>query len=226
MTRILVVEDERRLAAAIKRGLENAGLAVDIALDGEEGQWLAEQRVHDVILLDIMLPKRDGFEVCANLRAANVWTPILMLTARDGKQDEIRSLDTGADDYLAKPFSLMVLTARIRALLRRTTRERPAVLEVGDLRLDPATHRVSRAEREIELTSREFAVLTFLMRNGGVVVSKAQVLDNVWDFAFEGDPNIVEVYVKRIRKKIDEPFGRHSIATIRGEGYRLDASSA
>ena len=226
MTRILVVEDERRLAAAIKRGLENAGLAVDIALDGEEGQWLAEQGVHDVILLDIMLPKRDGFEVCANLRAGNVWTPILMLTARDGKQDEIRSLDTGADDYLAKPFSLMVLTARIRALLRRTTRERPAVLEVGDLRLDPATHRVSRAEREIELTSREFAVLTFLMRNGGVVVSKAQVLDNVWDFAFEGDPNIVEVYVKRIRKKIDEPFGRHSIATIRGEGYRLDASSA
>ncbi len=226
MARILVVEDEQRLAAAIKRGLETAGFAVDIALTGTDGQWMAEQNTYDVILLDIMLPGKDGFDVCLALRSGGIWTPILMLTARDGRKDEVRSLDTGADDYLAKPFSLMVLTARIRALLRRATRERPTVLEAGDLRLDPAAHRCSRGDAEIELTSREFAVLSFLMRNMGDVVSKADVLENVWDFAFEGDPNIVEVYIRRLRRKIDEPFGARTIDTIRGEGYRLAADHA
>lgn len=221
MTRILVVEDEKRLAAAIKRGLVAEGFAVDIALDGAEGQWLAEQGVYDAVLLDIMLPERSGYEVCANLRAARNWTPILMLTARDGARDEVRSLDTGADDYLAKPFSFMVLLARIRALLRRPGGERPAVLQSGGLHLDPAARRVQRDGTAIDLTTREFAVLEFLMRRAGDVVSKADILDHVWDFAFEGDPNIVEVYIRRLRRKIDEPFGRRSIDTVRGAGYRL-----
>ncbi len=221
MTRILLVEDEQRLASVIKRGLEARGFAVDHAATGPDGQWLAEQDVYDAIVLDIMLPGRDGFEVCANLRAAGVWTPVLMLTARDGAKDEVRSLDTGADDYLAKPFAFMVLVARIRALLRRGLRERPAVLAAGPLRLDPATHRCYRGEAEIELTSREFAVLELLMRYAGDVLSKARILESVWDFAFEGDPNIVEVYMRRLRIKIDEPFDSHSIETIRGEGYRL-----
>ncbi len=221
MSRVLVVEDEKRLAAAIKRGLESQGFAVDVALTGPDGQWMAEQGVYDTIILDIMLPGRDGLQVCANLRTAGNWTPVIMLTARDRPADEIQSLNTGADDYLAKPFSFMVLVARIRALRRRGKRERPAVLQVGNLRLDPAAHRCYRDGSELELTSREFAILEFLMRYGGEAVSKARILENVWDFAFEGDPNIVEVYIRRLRRKIDEPFGCHSIETIRGEGYRL-----
>lgn len=221
MARILLVEDEKRLAAAIKRGLESQGFAVDIALNGADGQWMAAEVPYDVIILDIMLPGRDGFEVCATIRASGNWTPVLMLTARDAARDEIRSLDTGADDYLTKPFSFMVLVARIRALLRRGSHERPAVIEAGDLRLDPAAHRCHRGAAEIALTSREFAVLEFLMRNAGDLVSKGSILDNVWDFAFDGDPNIVEVYIRRLRRKIDEPFGAHSIQTIRREGYRL-----
>ncbi len=226
MTRILVVEDEQRLAAAIKRGLENEGFAVDVALGGVDGQWMAEQGVYDAILLDIMLPDRSGYEVCANLRRAKNWTPILMLTARDGARDEVRALDTGADDYLTKPFSFMVLVAHIRALLRRPGGERPAVLEAGDLRLDPAARRLYRNNTGIELTTREFAVLHFLMSHAGDVVSKSQILDHVWDFAFDGDPNIVEVYVRRLRRKIDEPFGTISIDTVRGSGYRLNRDGA
>ncbi len=221
MARILVVEDETRLAAAVKRGLEGEGYAVDTAATGPDGLWLAGQCAYDAIVLDIMLPGKDGYAVCAELRAANNWTPVLMLTARAGREDEVKSLNTGADDYLAKPFSFMVLVARLGALMRRGTRERPVALEAGDLRLDPGAHRCFRGESEVELTGKEFAVLHFLMRTRGDVVSKAAVLDNVWDFAFEGDPNIVEVYIRRIRKKIDEPFGRHAIETVRGGGYRL-----
>lgn len=223
MTRILVVEDETRLASAIKRGLESEGYAVDVAPNGEDGLWLAQENAYDAVVLDIMLPDRDGFSVCGALRSAGIWTPVLMLSARDATRDVVRSLDTGADDYLAKPFSFAVLLARLRALLRRGLQERPPVLVAGSLRLDPAEHRVFRGEHELELTGREFAILQFLMRNAGFVVAKSAVLENVWDFAFEGDPNIVEVYVRRLRKKIDEPFGLHSLETVRHEGYRLVA---
>ena len=223
MTSVLVVEDEKRLAAAIKRGLEAEGYAVDVALDGTDGQWLAEEREYDAIVLDLMLPERNGYEVCANLRNIGNWTPILMLTARDGALDEVRSLDTGADDYLAKPFSFMVLLARIRSLLRRGKKERPVQLHVDDMWLDPAAHRVTRAGEDVELTSREFSVLEFLMRHADEFVSKADILEHVWDFAFEGDPNIVEVYMRRLRLKVDEPFDRRSITTKRGTGYRLSS---
>lgn len=221
MARILVVEDEHRLAAAIRRGLCSQGYAVDIAATGTDGRWLAEQGSYDAIVLDVVLPPPDGLEICTGLRSAGIWIPILMLTARDAPGDVARALDTGADDYLAKPFSFMVLLARLRALLRRGGPRRPPVFEAGDLRLDPASHRCLRGESEVELTSREFAVLEFLMRNTGTVVSKAEILDHVWDFAFDGDPNIVEVYIRRLRRKLDEPFARHTIHTIRGEGYRL-----
>jgi DNA-binding response OmpR family regulator len=225
MPRVLVVEDEENLAHAVRRGLAAEGFAVDLAFDGVEGQWLAEENPYDAIVLDIMLPERDGYEICANLRAAQNWTPILMLTARDGSRDEIRSLDTGADDYLAKPFSFQVLLARLRALLRRPRGERPPILQLHDLTLDPAAHRVLRGDTEIELTRREFAVLEALMRRQGDVISKLEILDHVWDFAFEGDPNIVEVYVRRLRRKVDEPFGRKTIETVRGAGYRVAAGS-
>ncbi len=225
MTRILVIEDEKNLAHAVRRGLAAEGFAVDLAFDGVEGQWMAEQNPYDAVVLDIMLPGRDGYEVCANLRADGNWVPILMLTARDGSRDEIRSLDTGADDYLAKPFSFQVLLARLRALLRRPSGERPAVLQLQDLTLDPAAHRCVRGDTEIDLTSREFAVLETLMRRHGDVISKLEILDHVWDFAFEGDPNIVEVYVRRLRRKVDEPFGRKTIETVRGAGYRVAAGA-
>ncbi len=221
MPKVLVVEDEKRLAAAIKRGLESEGFAVDVALDGDDGEWMATENAYDVIVLDIMLPGQSGFEICAKLREARNWTPILMLTARDAPGDEVRSLDTGADDYLTKPFSFAVLVARLRALVRRGSGERPPVLSAGSLRLDQAARRCHRDGTEIALTAREFSILEFLVRRAGVVVSKAEILDNVWDFAFEGDPNIVEVYIRRLRKKIDEPFGAASIETVRGAGYRL-----
>ncbi|MCA9824386.1 MAG: response regulator transcription factor [Dehalococcoidia bacterium] len=223
MSRILVVEDEKRLAAAIKRGLESEGFAVDIALDGDDGEWMALETPYDAIVLDIMLPGQSGFDVCAKLRQAGNWTPILMLTARDAPGDEVRSLDNGADDYLSKPFSFAVLVARIRALLRRGSGERAPALTAGNLSLDPAARRCSRDGTEIALTAREFSVLEFLVRRAGVVVSKPEILDNVWDFAFEGDPNIVEVYIRRLRRKIDEPFATTSIETVRGAGYRLSA---
>jgi DNA-binding response OmpR family regulator len=220
--RVLVVEDDKRLAGSVKRGLEAEGYAVDVALDGTDGKWLATEQDYDAIVLDIMLPGLNGYRVCEELREAGNWTPILMLTAKRGEYDEAEALDTGADDFLSKPFSFVVLLARLRALLRRGTRERPAVLHVGDLRVDPAARRVWRGEQEVLLTTREFAVLEYLVRHAGAVVQKGRLLEHVWDFDFEGDPNIVEVYVGRLRRKIDEPFGVSTIETVRGAGYRMD----
>ena len=219
--RILAVEDHRRVAAAIRRGLEAEGFAVDVASDGEEGLWLAREQPYDAIVLDILLPKINGYKVCATLRDEGNWTPILMLSAKSGEWDEAEALDTGADDFLAKPFSFVVLVARLRALLRRGARARPSVLRAGDLSLDPAAHVCRRGEEEISLSAREFSLLEFLMRRAGQVVSKSEILAHVWDFDFEGDDNIVEVYVRYIRRKIDIPFGRRSLETVRGAGYRL-----
>jgi two-component system OmpR family response regulator len=220
--RVLVVEDEDRLAGALKRGLEREGFVVEVAADGESGLWLATEKEYDVIVLDVMLPRVNGYQLCARLREAENWTPILMLTAKDGELDHAEALDTGADDFLSKPFSFVVLVAHLRALLRRGSHERPAVLSAGDLRLDPATHQCWRDETEIELTARQFALLEFLMRRKGEVLPKTEILDHVWDFAYEGDVNIVEVYIRYLRKKIDDPFGRKAIQTIRLVGYRLD----
>jgi DNA-binding response OmpR family regulator len=219
--RVLVVEDERRLAAGLRDGLEAEGFSVDLASTGTEGLWMAREHPYDAIVLDIMLPGMNGYRICATLRREQIWTPILMLTAKEGEWDEVEALDTGADDYLTKPFSYAVLLARLRALLRRGARERPAVLETGDLRLDPATRQVWRGDTQVELTSRELALLDFLMRRAGEVVSKQDALEHVWDPDFEGDPNIVEVYVGRLRRKLDRPFGRRNIRTVRGAGYRL-----
>ena len=221
--RVLVVEDEERLAAGLRTGLEAEGFAVDVALDGLTALSMARGHPYDAIVLDLMLPGMNGFKVCASLREESIWTPVLMLTAKAGEWDEVEALDTGADDYLTKPFSYPVLVARLRALVRRGDRERPAVLAAGDLRLDPATRRVRRGDTDIELTAREVALLEYLLRRRGEVVSKSDVLDHVWDDEFEGDHNIVEVYVRRLRLKIDRPFGRDSIETLRGAGYRLDA---
>ncbi|MCW2785531.1 MAG: response regulator receiver [Marmoricola sp.] len=223
--RILVVEDEKRLAAALQTGLEAEGFAVDVAHDGGEGLWYARENTYDAILLDIMLPVMNGYKVCETLRAEEIWTPILMLTAKDGEWDEVEALDTGADDYVTKPFSFVVLLARVRSLLRRGAAERPALLEVGDLVLDPASRIVTRSGTELSLTSRELSLLEFLMRRRGEVVTKTQILNHVWDYAFEGDPNIIEVYVGRLRRKIDKPFGRNDIETLRGSGYRLRVPS-
>jgi len=219
--RILVVEDETRVAGALKRGLEAEGYAVDIATDGNEGLWHANEHDYAAIVLDVMLPGLNGYKVCAALRASGDWTPILMLTAKDGEYDEAEALDVGADDFLTKPFSYVVLVARLRALFRRAGKVQAVVYRAGDLLLDPAQHRVWRADREIRLTAREFSVLEYLMRHADQVVPKREVLESVWNFDFEGDPNIVEVYVGQLRRKIDEPFERHAIETIRGAGYRL-----
>lgn len=221
--RVLVVEDEERLAASLRRGLEADGFAVDVALNGTDGLWMAQENAYDAIVLDIMLPGVNGFQVCKRLRDADIWTPILMLTAKDGELDETEALDTGADDYLTKPFSHLVLVAHLRALMRRGARERPAVLAAGDLRVDPASRRCWRGGVELPLTSREVSVLEFLIRHAGQVVSKREILDHVWDEDFEGDPNIIEVYIRYLRKKIDLPFGRKAIETVRGSGYRLAA---
>jgi DNA-binding response OmpR family regulator len=221
--RILVVEDERQLAAGLRDGLEAEGFAVDLAHDGTDGLWMAREHPYDAIVLDIMLPGMNGFRVCAALREEGVWTPILMLTAKDGELDEAEALDTGADDYLTKPFSSVVLVARLRALMRRGASERPPVLEAGDLGFDPATRRAWRGDAVLELTAREMALLEFLLRRRGEVVSKQTILDHVWDQEFEGDPNIVEVYIRRLRNKLDRPFGRAAIGTLRGSGYRLAA---
>jgi DNA-binding response OmpR family regulator len=220
--RVLVVEDDVRLSAAIRRGLEAEGVTADIARDGDDGLWRATEGAYDAIVLDIMLPGLNGYRVCAALRAAGNWTPVLMLTAKDGDLDEAEALDTGADDFLSKPFSFVVLLARLRALVRRGRPARPVALVAGDLVLDPAGHRVARGAVDVALTPRQFALLEFLMRRAGEVLSKTEILARVWDFAFEGDPNIVEVYISALRKKIDEPFGRHAIDTVRGVGYRLD----
>lgn len=221
--RVLLVDDEVRLAEGIRRGLEAEGMTVDVAHNGVDGLWRAREQDYDAIVLDVMMPGMSGFRVCAALRAEEIWTPVIFLTAKDGDWDEVEGLDTGGDDWMTKPFSYPVLVARLRALVRRGARERPVVLAAGDLRLDPAAHTVHRGETKVELTSREMAVLDFLMRRRGEVVTKLEVLDNVWADDFEGDPNIVEVYIGRIRRKVDRPFGRDSIHTVRGSGYRLAA---
>jgi DNA-binding response OmpR family regulator len=220
--RILVVDDDAHVAGSVRRGLEGEGYAVDVALDGTEGHWLASENPYDAMVLDSMLPGMSGDELCARLRAAGVWTPILMLTARSGESDEAQALDAGADDFLSKPFSYVVLLARLRALLRRGGVQRPAVLVAGDLTLDPATHRVARGDVEVPLSPRQFSLLEYFLRHAGEVLPKSRLLEHVWDFSFEGDPNIVEVYVHQLRLRVDEPFGRSALQTVRGAGYRLD----
>jgi DNA-binding response OmpR family regulator len=221
LVKLLVIEDDPKILRAVTRGLQAEGYAVETAVRGDDGLWLATEGNYDLILLDILLPGRNGYQVCADLRAAGNWTPILMLTAKDGELDEAEGLDTGADDYLTKPFAFPVLLARIRALLRRSAKRDVAPVAAGDLRVDSVERRAFRAATEVGLTAREFDVLHFLVRHAGEVVSKLEILDGVWDFGFEGDPNIVEVYVARLRKKVDQPFGRHAIETVRGVGYRL-----
>jgi two-component system OmpR family response regulator len=219
--RVLVVDDEVRLAGSLRVGLEAEGFAVDVAHDGTDGLWLARENQYDAIVLDLMLPGINGYKVCETLRAEKDWTPIVMLTAKDGEWDQVEGLDTGADDFLTKPFSFPVLVARLHAVTRRGVRERPTELVAGDLRVDPAARRVWRGDVEVELTAREFSLLSFLARHQGDVVSKQQILEAVWDVEFAGDPNIVEVYIRHLRNKLDRPFGRGAIQTLRGAGYRL-----
>ena len=220
--RVLIVDDEVPLAETIRRGLANAGFVAEVMHNGEDALWAASENSYDAIVLDIMLPRLNGYRVLEELRRRNVWTPVLMLTAKDGEYDQTDAFDLGADDYLTKPFSFIVLVARLRALIRRGRPERPVVLACGDLTLDPSRRRVERNGEQIVLTPREFGLLQFLMRHRGDVVTKAEILDSVWDPAFEGDPNVVEVYVRYLRRKIDAPFGRRAIETIRGMGYRID----
>jgi two-component system OmpR family response regulator len=219
--RVLIVEDELRMASLIRRGLAHEGLAADVAVRGADALWMAEAHDYDAVLLDVMLPDIGGFEVCRRLRAAGVWAPVLMLTARDSVDDRMEGLDSGADDYLVKPFSFAELLARLRALARRGEGERPAILVVDDLRLDPATREVMRGSATVQLTAKEFALLETFMRRAGEVLSRFQLLEHAWDFAYDNRSNIVDVYVRRLRRKIDEPFERHSLETVRGVGYRL-----
>ncbi|MGH2675185.1 MAG: response regulator transcription factor [Actinomycetota bacterium] len=219
--RVLVVEDEAKMASLLKRGLEEEGYAVDTASDGQQALWLATENPYDAIVLDVMLPDLDGFEICRRLREAGRWSSVLMLTARDDVPDRVTGLDAGADDYLTKPFAFAELVARLRALVRRGAPERPPALRVGDLTVDPATRRVTRRDVPIELTAKEFALLEYLVRHPGQVLSRTQLIEHVWDFAYDGDSNVVDVYVRYLREKVDRPFGRNSIETVRGAGYRL-----
>ena len=219
--RALVVEDEIKMAGLLKRGLEEEGYAVDLAHRGQDGLWLATENSYDVILLDLMLPDLNGLQVCRRLREDGNWSPVLILTARDAVVDRVTGLDAGADDYLVKPFSFSELFARMRALGRRGAVQRPAVLRVGDLVLHPDGRRVSRAGTPIELTAKEFALLEYLMRHPGAVLTRSRLIEHVWDFAYDGDSNVVDVYIRYLRQKIDRPFGRESIETVRGSGYRL-----
>jgi two-component system OmpR family response regulator len=219
--RVLVVEDEAKLANLVARGLREEGYAVDVAGRGEDALWMAHAAPYDAILLDVMLPGADGFEVCRLLRAGDVWSPILMLTARDAVGDRVTGLDAGADDYLPKPFAFDELLARVRSLVRRAPTPRPAVLEVGSLRLDPAAHRAWRGEVELDLSPKELTLLELFLRRPGRVLSRAELLDGAWDLAFERRSNVVDVYVRYLRDKIDRPFGCKSIETVRGAGYRL-----
>ena len=224
--RVLVVEDEVGLAETIRDGLGAEGFTVDLTHDGVEGLWTASESPHgayDAIVLDIMLPRLNGYEVCRELRRRGVWAPVLMLTAKDGEYDQADALDLGADDYLIKPFSFVVLIARLRALVRRGAPERPVILSAGDLTLDPSERRVARGTTPVAVTPREFALLEFMLRHRGQAVTKTAIIENVWDAHFSGDPNIVEVYIGYLRKKIDHPFGRAAIETVRGAGYRLAA---
>lgn len=219
--RVLVVEDQLKMASVIRRGLREDGLSADVAVKGKDALWMADATHYDAIVLDVMLPDLDGFEVCGRLRAAGIWTPILFLTARDAIEDRVLGLDSGGDDYLTKPFSFAELLARLRALVRRGSLERPAVHEVGDLRLDPATRQVWRGEVEVELSPREFALLETFLRRPGEVLSRFQLLEHTWDYEYENRSNVVDVYVRYLRRKIDRPFGKASIETVRGVGYRL-----
>jgi DNA-binding response OmpR family regulator len=220
--RVLVVEDEVKMVRAVRRGLEQEGYAVDSASDGDEGLYLATENAYDAIVLDVMLPGIDGFEVCRRLRAERRWAPVLMLTARDTVADRIEGLDVGADDYLVKPFAFGELLARLRALIRRGAVERPAVLRAGDVILDPAAHAVTRSGRQVEMSAREFALLEFLMRHPGEVVSRTAILEHVWDYSYDGMSNVVDVYVGYLRRKLEQPFGRTLIRTVRGVGYVLE----
>lgn len=224
VVKLLVIEDDKKVATALKRGLEAEGFSVEVSFDGDDGFWRATENSYDLIVLDIMLPGRNGYRICGDLREAGNWTPILMLTAKDGDLDEAEALDTGADDYLGKPFSFAVLVARVHALLRRAGGRDPTPVSVGQLRLDRLGHRVWFGDGELRLTAREFDVLEFLVRRSGQVLSKSQILAGVWSDDFDGDPNVVEVYVLRLRRKIDEPYGGHMITTVRGAGYRIDAT--
>jgi two-component system OmpR family response regulator len=225
--KVLLVEDDNKIAVAVRRGLQAEGFAVEVSSDGSDGLWRAMEGTYDLIVLDIMLPGRNGFRVCADLRAAGNWTPILMLTAKDGDQDEAEALDAGADDYLVKPFSFVVLVARARALLRRSAGRSPAPVSVGGLRIEPIARRAWRDEREVVLTAREFDVLEFLVRRAGQVLSKSEILAGVWSDDFDGDPNIVEVYIGRLRRKIDGASRLEAtIKTVRGAGYRLGPDPA
>jgi two-component system OmpR family response regulator len=219
--RALVVEDELKMAALIRRGLVEEGYAADVARTGEEALWMARATPYDAIVLDLMLPGRDGLEVCRSLRESGVWSPILMLTARDGIDDKVSGLDSGADDYLSKPFSFAELLARLRALTRRGPSERPAVIELGSLRLDPATRQAWRGETEIDLSAKEFSLLETFMRHPGEVLTRLDLLEHAWDYAYENKSNVIDVYVRYLRAKIDRPFGLDSIETVRGVGYRL-----
>jgi two-component system, OmpR family, response regulator len=219
--RILVVEDELKMAGLLRRGLTEEGHAVDVARTGDDALWMAQATEYDAIVLDVMLPGIDGVEVCRRVRESSVWAPVLMLTARDTVADRVAALDAGADDYLPKPFSFAELLARLRALARRGSVERPTVLAVGDLRLEPATHRVWRGEVEVRLSAKEFALLETFMRRPGQVLSRNQLLEHAWDYAYENRSNVVDVYVRYLRDKIDRPFGRDSLETVRGAGYRL-----
>jgi two-component system OmpR family response regulator len=222
--RVLVVEDDLRTASLLRRGLAEEGYAVDVASDGPQAVWRAAEFRYDAVVLDVMLPGMDGFEVCRKIRAGGCWAPVLMLTARGAVADRIRGLDAGADDYLAKPFNFAELCARLRALLRRGTPVRPALLEAGDLRLDPATRQAWRGGVELELSPREFALLELLARHPGQVLSRTRILEHVWDYAFEGLSNVVDQYIGYLRRKIDRPFGLQQLETVRGVGYRLRAT--
>jgi two-component system, OmpR family, response regulator len=219
--RVLVVEDEIKMASLIRRGLRSEGLAADVAIKGEDALWMAASTTYDAIVLDVMLPGIDGFETCRRLREQGIWAPVLMLTARDAIEDRVAGLDGGADDYLTKPFSFAELSARLRALVRRGQKERPAVLEVGALRLDPATHQAWRGEKRVDLSTKEFALLEAFMRRPGEVLSRLELLEHAWDFGYENRSNVIDVYVRYLREKVDRPFGVKSIETVRGAGYRL-----
>ncbi len=221
--RVLLVEDDSKLAALVRRGLTENGSVADVASCGEDALWMARAHEYDAIVLDVMLPGLDGFETCAELRGAGVWAPVLMLTARDAIEDRVAGLDAGADDYLTKPFSLVELRARLRALVRRGSAERPTVLEVGDLRLDPATQQVWRGDTELRLSSKEYALLELFMRRPGQVLSRFELLEHGWDIGYDNRSNVITVYIRYLREKIDRPFGRHPLETVHGAGYRLRA---